>query len=60
MSYVPMSTEFQNDLLAFEEKQKSKPLPIRKYNENMSGLDRENQIMAHYPCDKKMLRWYKK
>lgn len=58
-----ISTEFQNDMTEYENKRgqmKNKPLPILKYNENMSGIDRQDQIMSYYPCDRKTLRWYKK
>lgn len=26
----------------------------------MSGIDRQDQMMAYYPCSRKTLRWYKK
>ena len=26
----------------------------------MSGIDRQDQMMAYYPCERKTLRWYKK
>lgn len=39
---------------------KKKPLPIIKYNDYMSGVDRQDQLLSYYPCERKTLRWYKK
>lgn len=39
---------------------KKKPLPIIKYNDYMSGVDRQDQLMSYYPCERKTFRWYKK
>uniref|UniRef100_A0A2H1WZ04 SFRICE_028619 n=1 Tax=Spodoptera frugiperda TaxID=7108 RepID=A0A2H1WZ04_SPOFR len=35
-----------------------KPEVIAKYNEFMSGVDRQDQLLAYYPCERKTLRWY--
>lgn len=40
--------------------EKMKPLPIIEYNNNMSGIDRQDQMMSYYPCERKTIRWYKK
>lgn len=37
-----------------------KPEIIAKYNEFMSGVDRQDQLLAFYPCERKTLRWYLK
>lgn len=58
-----ISTEFKNELQECRNRRgqaKIKPLPIIKYNENMSGIDRQDQMLAYYPCERKTLRWYKK
>jgi len=38
----------------------SKPTSIIKYNEYMSGIDRQDQMLSYYPCKRKTLRWYNK
>lgn len=35
---------------------KIKPLAIYKYNQYISGVDKQDQTMSYYPCE----RWYKK
>uniref|UniRef100_A0A1B6ML80 PiggyBac transposable element-derived protein domain-containing protein n=1 Tax=Graphocephala atropunctata TaxID=36148 RepID=A0A1B6ML80_9HEMI len=40
--------------------EKMKPLPIIEYNNNMSGIDRKDQLMSYYPCERKTMRWHKK
>ncbi|KAJ8933964.1 hypothetical protein NQ314_013679 [Rhamnusium bicolor] len=58
-----ISTEFPNTMVTFTNKraqEKVKPLPILNYNKFMSGIDRQDQMMAYYPCSRKTLRWYKK
>ncbi|CAG4981238.1 unnamed protein product [Parnassius apollo] len=37
-----------------------KPEAIAKYNEIMSGADWQDQLLAFYPCERKILRWYLK
>ncbi|CAK1578001.1 unnamed protein product [Parnassius mnemosyne] len=37
-----------------------KPESIAKYNTYMSGVDRQDQLLAFYPCERKTLRWYMK
>ncbi|KAJ8933659.1 hypothetical protein NQ314_013871 [Rhamnusium bicolor] len=58
-----LSTEFKNNLIEYENRRGdkiTKLLPILKHNEFMSGVDRKDQMMAYYPCERKTLRWYKK
>ena len=30
-----------------------------KYNQFMSGVDRQDQMLAYYTCEHKTMRWYK-
>jgi len=39
---------------------KEEPILVIKYNENMSGIYRQDQMSSYYPFEKKSLRWYKK
>uniref|UniRef100_A0A1B6E873 Uncharacterized protein n=1 Tax=Clastoptera arizonana TaxID=38151 RepID=A0A1B6E873_9HEMI len=39
---------------------RNKPLPIIQYNAYMKGVDRSDQMLSYYPCERKTLRWYKK
>ena len=58
-----ISTEFQNSMQNVANRrgqEKEKPLPIIKYNEFMSGIDRQDQLMSYYPSQRKTVRWYKK
>ncbi|XP_046671370.1 piggyBac transposable element-derived protein 4-like [Homalodisca vitripennis] len=58
-----ISTEFDNEQVEFVGKgdqKKSKPHAIVKYNSHMSGVDRTDQMLSYYPCDRKTLRWYEK
>lgn len=58
-----LSTEFENEMVDFINKRGNvvkKPLPIVKYNAHMSGVDRADQMLSYYPCERKTLRWYKK
>lgn len=61
VSYI--STQFENEMVDFVDRRNKtvrKPLPIIQYNAYMSGVDRADQLMAYYPCERKTLRWYKK
>lgn len=61
VSYI--STEFTNEMVTSLNRvqlERSKPLPIVQYNHFMKGVDRADQMMAYYPCERKTLRWYKK
>jgi len=58
-----ISTEWTADMVDTQNKRgdkKKKPLPIIKYNDYMSGVDRQDQLLSYYPCERKTLRWYKK
>lgn len=59
-----ISTEYENELATFIQrrtnKESQKPLPIIKYNAFMKGVDRGDQLLSYYPCERKTLRWYKK
>ncbi|KAJ8938915.1 hypothetical protein NQ314_011291 [Rhamnusium bicolor] len=58
-----LSTEFRNEMILVKNRwgeEKEKPLPISEYNKSMSGIDRMDQMIAYYPCTRKILRWYKK
>lgn len=58
-----ISTEFGNNLMKYYNKrqeEKEKPEAICKYNNYMGGVDKKDQMMAYYPCERKTLRWYKK
>lgn len=39
---------------------KDKPISVVKYNENMSGIDRQYQMISYYPFEIKSLGWHKK
>lgn len=58
-----LSTEFQQEMVEVTTRRgdvMEKPLAIVKYNENMSGIDKQDQMLAYYPSERKTLRWYKK
>ncbi|CAG5026014.1 unnamed protein product [Parnassius apollo] len=62
--YIPyISTEFDNEMVVVESKRgnkKMKPKVLAEYNKYMSGIDRQDQMLSYYPCERKTLRWYKK
>ncbi|KAJ8951408.1 hypothetical protein NQ314_007679 [Rhamnusium bicolor] len=58
-----ISTEFTNEMVTYRDKierERQKSLPIYMYNKYMGGVDRQDQLMSYYPCERKTLRWYKK
>lgn len=58
-----LSTEYENEMVEFNTRRGTvvnKPLPIIHYNAYMSGVDRADQLLSYYPCERKTLRWYKK
>lgn len=58
-----ISTEFGSEMGIFKNKrnqESEKPSAIIGYNAFMSGIDRQDQMMAYYPCSRKTIRWYKK
>lgn len=57
------STQYENVMTTVINKRGQeieKPLPVAKYNEYMSGVDRNDQAMSYYACERKVLRWHKK
>lgn len=60
---IYISTEFENKMVTAINKrneEKTKPLPIVQYNAHMKGVDRADQLLSYYPCERKTIRWYKK
>jgi hypothetical protein len=60
---IAISSEHTNNLVEVTNRrgeQKLKPTAISMYNKYMSGIDRQDQILSYYPCEKKTIRWYKK
>ena len=58
-----ITTEFMDNMIETRNKQnvkKLKPQALIVYNKYMSGVNKQDQMMAYYPCSKKTLRWYKK
>lgn len=54
-----ISTEFNNNLVKYfnrRRQEKEKPEAIIKYNSFMGGIDRKDQMMSYYPCERKSLR----
>lgn len=61
VSYI--TTEFSNKMIDYQDRrnrEKQKPEPIYHYNQYMGGVDRQDQLLAYYPCERKCMRWYKK
>ena len=55
-----ISTEFCNNMVESRNKRgevKIKPEPIANYNKFMSGIDRQDQMLSYYPCERKTIRW---
>jgi len=60
---IMISSEFRdtmNEYRARSGKVSEKPESVQKYNEFMGGVDRSDQLMSYYPCERKILRWYAK
>ncbi|XP_062526946.1 uncharacterized protein LOC101741752 isoform X5 [Bombyx mori] len=58
-----ISTEHDNEMMETTSKRGSvalKPKAIVHYNNVMSGVDLQDQMLAYYPVQRKTLRWYKK
>lgn len=58
-----LSSQFDNEMVQTTNKrkvQKVMPKPILYYNVNMKGVDRMDQMLSYYPCERKTLRWPKK
>ncbi|XP_022181582.1 piggyBac transposable element-derived protein 4-like [Myzus persicae] len=53
-----LSTEWKADLENVKNRkgdEKEKPVPIINYNKFMSGVDRQDQMLSYYPCERKTL-----
>lgn len=60
---LAISSEHTNYLVEVTNRrgdQKLKPKAISMYNKYMSGIDRQDQMLSYYPCERKTVRWYKK
>lgn len=58
-----ISTQYENEMVDFINRKgivRRKPLPVVQYNCYMSGVDRKDQMLSYYPCERKTVRWYKK
>lgn len=59
---MTISSEYTGELIEATNRRgnvKFKPNQIVEYNKFMSGVDRQDQMIA-YPCECRILRWYKK
>ncbi|GIY76629.1 piggyBac transposable element-derived protein 4 [Caerostris darwini] len=57
---IYISNEYKNDIVEKTYKRgerKSKPLPVIQYNKYMAGIDKQDQMLAYYPCERKTIRW---
>lgn len=55
-----ISNEYENNIIETTNRRgeiKSKPLPIIQYNKFMAGIDKQDQMLAYYPCERKTIRW---
>jgi len=60
---ITISSKFKGEMVEATNRRgtvKMKPETVVQYNRFMSGIDRQDQMMAYYPCERKTLRWYKK
>lgn len=60
---LALSSEHTNELTEVTNRRgelKMKPVAISMYNKYMSGVDRQDQMLSYYPCERKAVRWYKK
>ncbi|CAG4977377.1 unnamed protein product [Parnassius apollo] len=58
-----ITTEYEERVVPVVNKRgqiSEKPEAIAKHNVFMSGVDRQDQLLAFYPCERKTLRWYLK
>jgi hypothetical protein len=49
-----ISSEFSHSMCKVSSRTevKQKPIIVKKYNENMSGVDRQDQMASYYPCER--------
>lgn len=58
---LTISSEFPHSMIEIEKNRSiNKPISVIKYNEHMSGIDRQDQMTLYYPFERKTIRWYKK
>lgn len=60
---LALSSELTNELTEVTNRwceHKMKPVTISMFNKYMSGIDRQDQMLSYYPCERKTIRWYKK
>jgi len=58
---LTISSEFPHSMIEIEKNRSIiKPISVIKYNEHMSGIDRQDQMTSYYPFERKTIRWYKK
>jgi hypothetical protein len=58
-----ISSEFSGECVTYvakSGKETTKPNAVIEYNKFMSGVDRADQLLSYYPCERKTLRWYAK
>ncbi|XP_028173396.1 piggyBac transposable element-derived protein 4-like [Ostrinia furnacalis] len=58
-----ISTEHDNEMMEVTNKRGQvllKPSAIVHYDNFMSGVDLQDQMLSYYPCERKTMRWYKK
>lgn len=58
---IMISSEFDADQRDHKSKSgrvTKKSEAVMKYNEDIGGIDRSNQLLAYYPCRRKTLHWY--
>ncbi|XP_026746249.1 piggyBac transposable element-derived protein 4-like [Trichoplusia ni] len=58
-----ITTQYKDRMVPVQNKRgqvTQKPEAISKYNDYMSGVDMQDQLLAYYPCERKTLRWYLK
>lgn len=59
---LTISSEFPHSMVDSVKNRNTikKPISVLKYNENISGIDRQDQMSSYYTVERKTLRWYKK
>lgn len=60
---LAISSKYTNELIEVTNRrgiQKMKSMAISMYNKYKSGVDRQDQMLSYYPCERKTIRWYKK
>jgi hypothetical protein len=61
MDVLTISSEFPHSMIEIEKNRNiKKPISVIKYNEHISGIDRQDQMTSYYPFERKTIRWYKK